>query len=139
MMGHGPGRPGGGELIVLTLLEFLQARLTEDELTALAAVDGSPSWRSSLTFRDVKDEDGRYVVEADRQHPSVEQAAHIARHCPARVLAEVEAKRLVIADYLRPDATGDLLGRDIVESLLRHMPSVYADHPDYNPSWSRSA
>jgi hypothetical protein len=126
-------------LIVLTLLEFLQARLTEDELTALAAVDGSPSWRSSLTFRDVKDEDGRYVVEADRQHPSVEQSAHIARHCPARILAEVEAKRLVIADYLRTDATGDLLGRDIVESLLRHMSSVYADHPDYNPSWSRSA
>jgi hypothetical protein len=126
-------------LIVLTLLEFLQARLTEDELTALAAVDGSPSWRSSLTFRDVKDEDGRYVVEADRQHPSVEQAAHIARHCPARVLAEVEAKRLVIADYLRTDATGDLLGRDIVESLLRQMSSVYADHPDFNPAWSRSA
>ena len=123
----------------MTLLEFLQARLTEDELTALAAVDGSPAWRSSLTFRDVKDEDGRYVVEADRQHPSVEQAAHIARHCPARVLAEVEVKRLVIADYLRTDAGGDLLERDIVESVLRNMSCVYADHPDYNPSWSRSA
>ena len=48
-------------------------------------------------------------------------------------------KRLLIADYLRTDAAGDLLGRDIVESLLRQMSSVYADHPDYNPSWSRSA
>lgn len=126
-------------MIGLTLLEFLQARLTEDELTALAAVDGSPEWRNSLTFRDVKDENGRFIVEADREHPSVEQAAHIARHCPARALAEVEVKRLLIADYLRTDAAGDLLGRDIVESLLRQMSSVYADHPDYNPSWSRSA
>ena len=66
-------RPVGGELIGLTLLEFLQARLTEDELTALAAVDGSPEWRNSLTFRDVKDENGRFIVEADREHPSVEQ------------------------------------------------------------------
>lgn len=123
----------------MTLLEFLQARLTEDELTALAAIDGSPAWRSSLDFRDVKDDNGRFVIEADRKHPSVGQAAHIARHCPSRVLAEVEAKRLVIADYLRTDAGGDLLERDIVESVLRHMSSVYADHPDYNPSWSRSA
>lgn len=120
----------------MTLLEFLQARLIEDELTALAAVDGSPAWRSSLAFRDVKDELGHYVVEADRQHPSVEQAAHIARHCPSRVLAEVEAKRLVIADYLRTDASGDLLERDVVDRVLRQLSSVYADHPDYNPSWS---
>lgn len=123
----------------MTLLEFLQARLTEEALTALAAVDGSPRWRNSLTFRDVKDEDGHYVVEADRQHPSVEQAAHIAHHCPARVLAEVEMKRLVIADYIRADAYGELLERDVLENVLRHMSSLYAEHPDYNPSWSGSA
>lgn len=28
----------------MTLVEFLQARLAEDELTTLAAVDGSPQW-----------------------------------------------------------------------------------------------
>jgi len=120
----------------LTLLEFLQARLTEDELTALAAIEGSAMWRSSLAYRDVKDDDGHYVIAADRQHPSVEQAAHIARHNPARVLADVEGKRLVIADYLRLDASGDVLERGAVENALRHLARAYSDHPDYNPSWS---
>lgn len=124
------------ELNVVTLLEFLQARLTEDELTALAAIEGSPLWRSSLSFRDVKDDDGRYIIAADRRHPSAEQAAHIARHGPARVLADVEARRMVIADYLRLDAAGDLLERGVIEDVLRHLAFVYADHPDYNPSWS---
>jgi len=120
----------------MTPVEFLQARLVEDELTALAAVDGSSRWRTSYHYRDVKDEHGRYVVQADSRHPSVEQAAHIARQCPARVLAEVEAKRLVIADYLRLDAAGDVLARGIVEDVLRGLCSAYSEHPDYNTSWS---
>ncbi|PZS13677.1 MAG: hypothetical protein DLM57_16100 [Pseudonocardiales bacterium] len=120
----------------MTLVEFLQARLAEDELIALAATDGSQQWRTHYDYRDVKDEDGHYVVQADTRRPSLEQAAHIARHCPARVLREVEAKRAVIADYLRHDAAGDLLERDAVEDLLEELCSVYADHPDYIKSWS---
>jgi hypothetical protein len=120
----------------VTLVEFLQARLAEDELTALAAVDGSPRWRASYDYRDVKDDEGHYVVQADSLHPSVEQAAHIARHSPARVLAEVEAKREVIADYLRLDAAGEVLERGIVEDILRCLCSIYTEHPDYNTSWS---
>jgi hypothetical protein len=58
----------------MTLVEFLQARLTEDELIALAAVDSSPQWRASYDYRDVKDEHGHYVIQADARHPSVEQA-----------------------------------------------------------------
>lgn len=113
----------------MTLVEFLQARLAEDELTALAAVDGSPQWHNSHLYRDVKDEHGHYVIQADSRHPSVEQAAHIARHGPARVLAEVDAKRAVIADYLRHDATGDLRARGIIEDILRSMCAVYTEHP----------
>jgi hypothetical protein len=120
----------------MTLVEFLQTRLAEDELTALAAVDGSPQWQASYQYRDVKDEHGHYVVQADSRYPSLEQAAHIARQCPARALAEVEAKRGVIADYLRLDAAGDLLARSIIEDVLRGMCSVYTEHPDYNPSWT---
>ena len=120
----------------MTPVEFLQARLAEDELTALAAIDSSPRWRASYPYRDVKDDDGHYVVQADSRHPSVEQAAHIARHAPARVLADVEAKRAVIADYLRLDAAGDLLARGVVEDILRAMCAVYAEHPDYSPSWA---
>jgi hypothetical protein len=120
----------------VTLVEFLQARLSEDELIALAATDGSPRWHTSYDYRDVKDEQGHFVVEADSQRPSLEQAAHIARHSPAHVLQDVEAKRLVIADYLRHDADGDLLRRGVTEDILRALCSVYAEHPDYNESWS---
>jgi hypothetical protein len=52
------------------------------------------------------------------------------------VLLDVEVKRLVIADYLRLDAAGDHLERGVLESVLRHLASAYADHPDYNPSWA---
>jgi hypothetical protein len=124
----------GGHAV--TLVEFLQARLAEDELTALAAVDGTPRWRPSYDYRDVKDDEGHYVVQADSRYPSIQQAAHMARHCPARVLAEVEAKRDAIADYLRLDAAGDLLARAVVEDILRGPCSVYSEHPDYKTSWS---
>jgi hypothetical protein len=118
------------------LVEFLQARLIEDELMAVAAIDGSPSWQTHYDFRDVKDDQGHYVVQAENVHPSLEQAGHIARHSPARVLREVEAKRLVIADYLRYDADGDLLRRAVTEDILRALCSVYSEHPDYNHAWS---
>lgn len=116
----------------MILVEFLQARLAEDELIALAATDGSPRWKTHYDFRDVKDDQGHYVVQADTVHPSLEQAAHIARYSPARVLQEVEAKRLVLADYLRHEAEGDLLRRGITEDILRSLCAVYAEHPDYN-------
>lgn len=125
-----------GQFDAMTVVEFLQARLADDELTALAATDGSPRWRSRYDYRDVKDEQGHYVVQADTRHPSLEQAAHIARHCPDRVLTEVAAKRALIADYLRLDAAGDLLARGVVENILRLLCSAYSDHKDYNPSWA---
>src|SRR5256885_13394975 len=121
---------------VMTLVEFLQARLAEDELIAQAAIDGSPRWRTHYDYRDVKDEEGHYVVQADTQYPTLEQAAHIARHSPARVLRGVEAKRRVIADYLHREAAGELLERTGVEDCLRAMCLEYADHPDYNPAWT---
>jgi hypothetical protein len=88
----------------MTVVEFLEARLTEDELTAHAATDASPEWQAYYDYRDVKDLDGHFVVQADSHHPTAAQAAHIARHSPARALRECEAKRAIIADFLRRDA-----------------------------------
>lgn len=120
----------------MTIVEFLQARLAEDELIALAAIDGVAQWRAHYDFRDVKDEQGHFVVQADTLHPSLEQAAHIARHCPARALLDVKAKRAVIAEYLRCDAAGDLLGRGVAEDIMRGLCWAYAEHADYNESWA---
>ena len=120
----------------MTIVEFLEARLTEDELAANAATDASPEWQAYYDYRDVKDLDGHFIVQADSQHPTTAQAAHIARHSPARALRECEAKRAVIADFLRRDALGDLPGRSAVEDILKAISVIYSHHSDYDPAWS---
>lgn len=120
----------------MTIVEFLEARLAEDELTASAAIDVSPDWRAHYDYRDVKDTDGHFVVQADTHHPTTGQAAHIARYSPARMLRECEAKRAIIADFLRRDALGDLPGRSAVEDILKAVSAVYSYHPDYDRAWA---
>jgi Family of unknown function (DUF6221) len=73
----------------------------EDELMATAAIEGVADWHVFYAYRDVKDGDGHYVVLADGQYPTAEQAAHIARHSPARILRQCEAARALIAEFLR--------------------------------------
>lgn len=46
----------------MTIVEFLEARITEDELAAHAAIDASPEWQAYYDYRDVKDLDGHFVV-----------------------------------------------------------------------------
>jgi hypothetical protein len=119
----------------MTLVEFLEARVLEDEMVANAAIDGAADWHALYAYRDVKDGQGHYVVLADGQYPTVGQAAHIARHSPARILLQCEAIRMGIAEFLRLDAVGDLAGRTVAENSLRHFASIHADHPEFDPSW----
>ena len=120
----------------MTLTEFLEARLAEDELNANAAIEGPAEWHALYSYRDVKDSDGHYIVLADSRYPTVEQAAHIARHDPARVLRQCEAARGVIAQFLRLDALGDLDGRNATEDVLKQLASVHSDHVDFDRSWA---
>lgn len=111
------------------LTEFLLARIAEDESVAKAAYDHD-SWSV------VEDGNGDpWVVQTDvtgqkwrvAMVPEV-PATHIARHDPARVLAECEAKRelIKISDFYETDT-----GTEIPRALA----SVYADHPDYLDEW----
>jgi hypothetical protein len=64
---------------------------------------------------------------------------HIARHDPARVLAEVAAKRQIVElHFLR--SSGRLCNED--DDLwpcetLRLLARPYVDHPDYRHEWRR--
>jgi hypothetical protein len=68
-------------------------------------------------------------------------AAHIIRHDPVRVLAEVDAKRRILdglagaldrhADYI----TGAFTAEDVLHLLA--LP--YRDHPGYRPEWAPDA
>jgi len=120
----------------MTIVEFLEARLAEDELTATTAIEGTPDWQAFYAYRDVKDSDGHYVVMADSRYPTIGQAAHIARQSPARILRQCEAARAVIADFLRLDALGDIPGRRAAEDALGQLASVYSDHADFNQAWA---
>ena len=119
----------------MTLLEFLEARLAEDELLANAAIEGTAEWHVLYSYRNVKHGDGHYVVLADSTYPTVGQAAHIACHSPARILRQCEATRVLIAELLRLEALDDQPGRKAMEHALRQLASVHSDHSDFEESW----
>lgn len=147
--------------------EFLLARIAEDEAVALGATQGpweaqpadgyNPAALGSRTdSADVAvagsgDEYGPEYVCLDRDgigSTTMPNAEHIARHDPARVLAECKAKRRVV-ERLRPamitmpdgavlslmdpsEARAvEFMHRVIVTSLAQ----PYADHPDFDPAW----
>ncbi|MCX5522182.1 DUF6221 family protein [Streptomyces bobili] len=143
------------------LVEFLRARLDEDETTAEAArrqvaeracpppqVDewetGAGQWRVVPWLYS-----GR--AEADfAQWGRIEIATlakdHIARHDPARVLADVAAKRRILDDVL-PTMQADEVSiagewgvgpdpvREASDDLLSLLALPYAEHPDYREEW----
>jgi hypothetical protein len=113
--------------LTMTLTEFLRARLDEDEARAVA----------------LRDCDG--VLDALTAMPCAE-AFDFQRLQPQRVLAEVEAKRGLIASareaIQREAASHGLTPRDDAHldewcegPVLQYLALPYADHPDYQPEW----
>jgi hypothetical protein len=86
------------------------------------------------------------VIDAEEVRP--QDARHIARHDPARVLREVEAKRVILAGH-RPDERERYwcgrcrivrddniwVGPAYPCSTLLALAAVYSDHPDYRAEW----
>ncbi|WP_326565092.1 DUF6221 family protein [Amycolatopsis rhabdoformis] len=123
------------------LIAFLRARLDEDERIAKTADPGP--WHA----------DGGGIHKGHTTDEVVDYAGdnaeHIARHDPARVLAEVAAKRLIIElhqpDHKQRDC-GTCMSRKIgyqedwIEEewpckTLCLLALPYADHPDYREEW----
>ncbi|MER5350615.1 DUF6221 family protein [Kitasatospora sp. NPDC002551] len=105
------------------LLAFLHGQLREDERIARAAepvVDVMYGWCDLVT-----DE-----VEVERTHHQ--------QHLPNRVLAEIAAKRRIIAECChmirrgQPEKAG-------AEWILQVLAMPYADRPDYRPEWAPGA
>lgn len=147
------------------VVEFLRARLDEDEAVARAASPAPWSFPgidsvaggmlydetrtiASVVYEQQKDHDGRIV-----RHLLVPEAdangSHIARHDPARVLREVEVKRRLVAvhdvgnsrwvGFPRADREEHYCqedGQGAPCRTLLALASVYADHPDYRREWA---
>ncbi|MDK0524324.1 DUF6221 family protein [Streptomyces sp. ML-6] len=129
------------------LMQFLRDRLDEDESVARTAGGGSTDglrWLDHGSGSGLVSDDAGMVV-THKPSTDDEHAAHIARHDPARVLREVEAKRSILAQYeeaVRGAASDDWLARDtwrpclrILEPVVRLLVLPYADHPNYQDTW----
>ena len=143
------------ETTTLTLTDFLLARIAEDEDVARAAItqdtqertyyDGRTEtlidtgiWHAGSSSYDECRVEGTFMVIYDEGGHSPEQATHIARHDPARVLAECEAKRQIVelhAEVEKAGASCAVCWEDYPCPTLRILTSVYADHPDFREEW----
>lgn len=152
------------------LVQFLRDRLNEDDAAARAVEDGSAPWDGQWVTdgqNALRTRNGHVLAYGHRTTDGRDLpmplkpglAEHIARHDPARILREVEAKRQIVDTYaltvqLRdeaaarikaagdtPDAndldTWDRAQREAV--ILRDPVALlalpYADHPDYRDDW----
>jgi Family of unknown function (DUF6221) len=132
------------------LVAFLTARLAEDEATARVLF--AEQWEVN------EHADGDFTV-CFRPEPLLidpradmwlkDVAVLVARHDPARVLREVAAKRLILAEIVPlidgMDAQihsewgfGPMTDYES-DALLRIMAAVYSDHPDYEAASSDRA
>jgi Family of unknown function (DUF6221) len=140
------------------LLAFFEARLDEDEKAANGAAELSA--RTNGPPDPVWADGGRHGVIAacgtlatgyeHEMEPPI--SAHIARWDPARVLADVAAKRSLIEDYrivvannaierrLPPDDEVRAAARELIAKsllmILRRLAAAYTDHPDFRPEWT---
>lgn len=79
------------------LVEFLRARWDEDEQAARLAL--SAQWLITDERLIVFRQGSTDTIIVDSPRTQVRDLEHIARHDPARVLADVEAKRRILERY----------------------------------------
>jgi hypothetical protein len=118
----------------------LRAGLDEDEAAANACQSPSP-WKPSShpSGSSVVDDAAGDPLIYNEGSPSLDEARHIARHDPARVLREVEAMRAILAAYetvlaechtmlrdRRPRKYGE---HDGLLLAVRHLAAIYSDQP----------
>lgn len=144
----------------MTIVEFLTARLRDDESYALeAAKEFGPDWIEiwsgqidlSANLPERQPPDNR-PWDAHVQTNDSRVSRYMVRHDPARVLREVAAKREVLSSYVAalakvesrgemPDGVKptDLIAAaelGVLKIIVRDLASVYADHPDYEQAWA---
>jgi hypothetical protein len=156
------------------LVAFYEARLDERELAAAYEPNGSRIADADLTWTYQPDDDtdvpgGDVIARGHRivvDQPEV-VAGHIARHDPARVLADIAADRKLVARYKAAvesheealqtlaaarkqwggmsQETADAYGDTITTSArvgafltaLEDRAARFSDHEDYQPQWGQ--
>lgn len=136
----------------MTLSDFLMARYAEAEASAryAAARDTGPTWHAEdceqcgghvlgpstpareLVVVDCQPNEGGGLVDPVHRF--------IAEHDPAHVLADLEAKRRIVASFEQSErhaGTGEFGYHTVgLRLAVRCLASAYSDHPDYDADWS---
>lgn len=107
----------------MTIVEFLEARLDEDEADATEA-DGD-----------------RLLAWSKHDKMVIVDSGFMQTFTPSRILREVAAKRAIIADHRRFMAEERRRMNGWVPNewdlpTLKALASVYSDHPDYQQEWA---
>jgi hypothetical protein len=135
------------------LIAFLRARIGEDEAVARAVEDRSAPWEGRWMADGpdcLRTYNGHVLTYGHRTTDGRDLpiplkaglVEHWARHDPARVLREVEAKRGIVAQYesareqVRHPVSAEnrvraRVAQGELEDVLRLLALPYADHPDY--------
>ncbi|MFC4529733.1 DUF6221 family protein [Sphaerisporangium dianthi] len=111
------------------LIAFLHARLDEDEHIARTAGgdDECSTWTPTSDGVDFDQ------YEIGGFHPST--AAHVARHHPARVLRDVQARQHTLVRCQKEMLSGIPRLVHFAKRTLWEMAQPYTDHPDYRQKW----
>jgi hypothetical protein len=132
------------------LVAFLRDRYAEEERIAKAATGGPWSVDSESYAESIDGPNGVTVVGGGRWggeasvFASTEDALHIAAWDPARVLAEVEAKRAIVAEYEQADrysrvtwgqSSADQSRARTLGKVAALLALPYTDHPEYQEAW----
>ena len=133
------------------LVAFLKERLDEDERAAQAASPGPWSVRvaedgradvyapASARLKSLGFGRAAVAVETDGVGAvSAADADHIARWDPARVLAEVAAKRAILdrmVEVMGDSINWDFRSRDLAEDTVRAVAQPFAGRAGFDPSW----
>lgn len=110
----------------MDLVDFLKARLDEDEaiakagMAALLAADGPPSWPDYQTY----------------DSPELDAAEdYLRRFGPVRAMAEVGASARLLAWASDPKMNPALIPEAERYYVLTSLALPYAEHPDYDEAW----
>ncbi|MEU8040894.1 DUF6221 family protein [Streptosporangium sp. NPDC049078] len=126
------------------LVEFIRARIEEDEMVAVAATRGPWTWTAPRGYPQQVSNSRAVLIAETYTNPAFPayDIEHIVRHDPNRVFREVAAKRKLLDD-LFPDIQGmdGMIEGEwghhnpAADRLLEVLALPYADHDDYREEW----
>ncbi|MCD2099572.1 DUF6221 family protein [Rhodococcus qingshengii] len=150
--------------MALNIIDFINARLDDDEQIAMAAGECNRSdYRKfgEWTFddgvaaeeeRSQREYGGRirftihstvhgmqnYIRHSGNPHLYNPEMEHLARHDPARVLREVAAKREVldVCKHVHGHVSGNETADNLAESVLMSLANAWSTHADFKPEWA---